>query len=395
MYKTLVVIDKLNLGGVTSSLLNFLMYTSRNQEIDLLVFNNADLGIRVPKGVNILKAPSFMRLFGLSQVDTKNESRVLSFVRAILVLCSKLFGGHNVRRIVFSCFRKLSYDIAISYTHDVSWTSLTTGCNDYVHYGIKAKQKICYVHCDFQLYGGYHPKMIKNYKGFNTIVCVSRGCRNSFLSCFPGLDDRTIVCENFINIDNVKRFSEPCIPYKNCTWRFVTVCRIDEEKGVFRLIDIALKLVNQGYRDFVWRIVGDGPDYEKLKRMVSRNDLVDYVELVGKQDPPYAYIKGATLFVLPSYHEAAPMVFGECRVLKVPVLSTRTTSADELIAERDLGVVCSNETEAIYDSIVKIIEGEIILPEINEIKANTTNDYAELYYNALQKRVLESLENNE
>ena len=45
------------------------------------------------------------------------------------------------------------------------------------------------------------------YSKFDRIVCVSKGCSDSFIKCFPTLINKVIVCENFTNINKVKQLS--------------------------------------------------------------------------------------------------------------------------------------------------------------------------------------------
>lgn len=386
--RQLVVIDKMNLGGVTSSLLNYLSYSSRFHSIDLLVFNNKPLPGRIPSNVNILKAPQILRIFGESQHEIRNVSILLATIRSLLVIISRLFGGHYARKFVFSFVKGFgTYDLAISYTHDVSWKSLTTGCNDFVLRKVEASHKATFVHCDYVNYGGYDKKSAMIYEKFDTIACVSCGCKKSFLTCFPELVEKTVVCENFINIDIVKVESTPIVPFGNKTHKLVTACRIQEEKGVFRIVEVSKRLRDEGFRDFEWRVIGDGPHYEQMLDMINRYKLSDNIKMVGRQDPPYRYMTGATLFVLPSFHEAAPMVFGECRVLKIPVLSTKTTSAEELVSERKLGLVCDNTTEAIYEEIKQVFIGKKMLPILDNNTAESTNVAAEKYYWQLDERI--------
>ena len=386
--RELVVIDKLNMGGVTSSLLNYLEFASRYHQIDLLVFSNVVDTSRLPNSIKLVKSPSLLSLLGFSQKEVKKKSLWWGLLRGLMAVGSKLIGGHYIRRIMFSFLRCIgSYDVAISYTHDVSWKVLTTGCNDFVLQKVKAKHKISFVHCDYKLFGGYDKRGEQIYRKFDTIVCVSKGCKKSFIECFPTLESKTVVCENFIDIENINKFSEPAAPFINKKFKLVTVCRVEEQKGVFRIIDVARRLREDGYGNFVWRIVGDGPDLENIRANVVAFGLEGVIDIVGKQNPPYRYINGATLFVLPSYHEAAPMVFGECRVLGIPVLSTRTTSADELLAKRGVGIVCENNTEAIYESIMKVVSGMIELPVIGENMSAKTNEQAEKDFWLLNDRI--------
>jgi len=45
------------------------------------------------------------------------------------------------------------------------------------------------------------------------------------------------------------------------------------------------------------------------------------------------------------------MVFDEAAALGVPIISTRTLSADELVESRGIGVVCDNSDSGLEDAI--------------------------------------------
>ena len=55
------------------------------------------------------------------------------------------------------------------------------------------------------------------------------------------------------------------------------------------------------------------------------------------------------------------MVFGESAALGIPVLTTRTCSAEELIGARRLGWVTENSEEGLAEGIAKILDGDMIL----------------------------------
>ena len=76
------------------------------------------------------------------------------------------------------------------------------------------------------------------------------------------------------------------------------------------------------------------------------------VFLLGETLNPYPYMKGADYLLHPSIHEAAPMVFDEAKVLGLPILSTDTTSAKEMLAECD--IVCENSVQGLQQALLHI-----------------------------------------
>ena len=163
------------------------------------------------------------------------------------------------------------------------------------------------------------------------------------------------------------------INYSSDAVNFVSVCRLSEEKGLYRTVKALGELYRKGLTSFTWTIVGGGPEYDKLSSLIKDEQLSSKIILVGNKDNPYPYIVNASCFLLPSIHEAAPMVFGEAACLGVPVLSTETCSAVELVQNRKIGIVVSNN----YDGILKGLEQFITNPlYFNKTNPNGLNKYA-------------------
>ena len=361
--KTLIVIDNLNPGGVASSLYNFLNYAHKQMDCDLLVFNEQSIQPdEIPDNVKILPPKRLLHILGKTQSEITAESKSMAFFRLILIALSKFFNGEFARSFLWFFIRKTGhYDLAISYAQDDSWKSLSKGCNDFVIKKVNAPHKAVVIHCDYSNFGGYHARQSGLLGCFDNIICVSHSCRKSFLSCFPSLNDKVIVCENFINIDKIRRLAKNPIDYPLQNINFVSVCRLSVVKGLSRTLEAFKELFREGYSNFTWTIVGDGPEYESLQQEIHASGLSEKITLVGQQINPYQYMANASVFLLPSLHEAAPMVYGENAVLHLPVLTTETCSAVELVKERSIGIVAENSKSGIKNALKDILEEKTVL----------------------------------
>ena len=67
-------------------------------------------------------------------------------------------------------------------------------------------------------------------------------------------------------------------------------------------------------------------------------------------------LKAADMLLIPSFSEAAPMVIGEAASLGTPILTTRTSSAEERVRFSGYGWVCENSQSGICKGIKKILE---------------------------------------
>ena len=105
-----------------------------------------------------------------------------------------------------------------------------------------------------------------------------------------------------------------------------------------------------------------------IKQEIIRNNLENNVILEGQQLNPYRFMKNANYFFLPSFHEAAPMVFNEAITLGIPVLTTKTLSAVELIENNNNGLVCENNSTAIYNMLDYVLSDKVKFDIISKTK---------------------------
>lgn len=376
--RILLVLDNLNIGGIATSFYNFIKEISNyNIECDALIFDNSTIDKnRIPKGINLLATTNNLRLLAKEQCEFWRLSKLQYFKRAFYVILSKLFSGDLSRKLLLKKAKEIGeYDLAIAYCHDLGWHSFTPGCRQYVAEKVVAKKKAVYIHCDYKRFGGMDERQYGDYNYFDYILCVSRGCQNSFISVFPSLEKKTKVLENFTNCDDVLEKAEKPVEYDNDKMIFVSACRLSDEKAFPRTLNAFARLVSEGFSDFEWIIAGDGPLKTEIEEKINKLNLKSHVRLVGKQSNPYKYIKNANAFLLLSYHEAAPMVFGECQTLGVPIITTDTISAKELVEERNIGMVCPNDEDGVYVVLKEILQGHVALTNCTK-GSDSVNDSA-------------------
>ena len=374
--KTLIVIDNLHVGGVATSLYNFLVYATRYFDVDLFVFNEQSVdSARLPDGVNVLKVPKKLKILGMGQSEIKKYSLRYALKRAVYVGLTRLTSGQFARSILFLTVKRLKkYDLAIAYAQDNAWKSLSKGCIDFVVKKVDAKKKMAFIHCDYSNFGGYNKKQEIMLSRLDYINCVSESCKKSFIDKFPTLQSKCIVIENFIDYKQVVELSnEYKTEFANDDY-FVSACRLSSVKGLDRTIGVLGELNKERAINCKWVIVGDGPEKENLEVSIDKCGLKNIVFLVGEKENPYPYIKGARAFLLPSYNEAAPMVYGESAALGVPIVSTDTCSAAELVKDRNIGIVVDNNEAGIKRGLNEIIDGTV---ESNRIGVEEINKIAE------------------
>lgn len=351
MKKILIAIGNLNIGGIQKSLLELLKALSNCPEYEISLFcskrNGAYLD-QIPENVKILPENPYAATTEQPLYECKKQGMKYYFFRLVMSVWSRFFTKAIPAAILCRLVGKIGaeYDIAISYSQPIGDYEFCNLTNEIVLQCVQAKHRITFVHCDFGSYGGNTKRNRGLYKKFDRIAVVSESVGRRFAEIVPEVAQKVKTVYNFCDTQEIQLLAsqDPLVYNKNA---FVTVARLSEEKGILRCIPIFNRLKKDGF-DFEWHIVGGGSLKSAIEEEISRCSLEECIFLEGEQLNPYRHIKNADFFLLPSFHEAAPMVFDEAHTLGVPVLATNTLSAYELVEMRGIGCVCENDDESIY-----------------------------------------------
>ena len=352
--KILIVNNNMHIGGIQKALSNLLKEVSHH-EITLFMFNSeGELMDEIDPRIKVIKGNFFTRILGMSQGEAKAKGIITSLFRGMCVVIAKVTGSGFMYKLL-SAFQKLkeNYDVAISYMQNADEKTFYGGCNEFVLNSVKAKSKISFVHCDFKNYPGNEPYNINLYSKFDKIACVSESVKRRFDEVCPQYQDKTFAVYNVYDFDSIKKMAEEYPVNKEGKTVLFTSARIREEKGILRMIPILERIKKEG-GDFVWYVAGNGPQYEEVSSLAKEKNLSDSVIFLGMLKNPYPYFKNADILLVPSYNEAAPMVYAEALLFSTPVFTTDTTSAYEFIGE-DNGWVIENNDEYIEKELKEII----------------------------------------
>lgn len=132
--------------------------------------------------------------------------------------------------------------------------------------------------------------------------------------------------------------AERAIP--NDAWVLFTLGRLIDIKGFDDLLRAVALLPREiGGRPWVLLIAGTGPLDAELKSLALQLQLERQVRWLGWQDPPDAFYGLADVFICPSRKETLGNVILEAWNHGLPVVSTRTPGATELIEDGRTGLL--------------------------------------------------------
>lgn len=227
-------------------------------------------------------------------------------------------------------------------------------------------KKIAWIHNDISLvFGqGIKSKIKKHldekvYDKYNDLVFVSEDNLDKFNKTYTNLkigEEHKKVIYNYIDKERIIKKSNENIDvaFDKNSINFVTVARLVYQKGIDRLIKVNQKLIEGGYKhDFY--IIGDGPEKEKLEKLIKENNVEETFHLLGQKENPYPYVRQSDYFCLLSRFEGYGMVLEEAKILGKNIIIT-DTAAREAVEGYSNKYVLENTEEGIYNGLLKVLE---------------------------------------
>lgn len=285
-------------GGVTRvlvSLANELVNKGKDVTI-LVLINNKSSFYYLDERVNVISLDTFSH-WGFKYINT-NLNKYFS----------NLPYKNNIKNYVydFGQWQMLNewinknhhnYNVIIS-----SWYKLSAqlSLNKNV-----ANKTLAWEHANFEVGGVLWNKLLrKNYKNLKAVVSLNS---NSF-NHYSDTNKNSLLIPNIIG-DPFESFTEKEILTKENT--LIYVGRLDADKNVNELLDI---LKNVNLKDFIIKIIGDGPSKGLLeKKVVSSEYLCNKVEFLGLKNISEIFkeLRKSKIFLFTSKTECLPTVLIE------------------------------------------------------------------------------------
>ena len=342
MKKILIINNNLDMGGIQKSLINLLKEVHQDYNITLLLFSKSGVLLNdVPVNVKIITPNKCYQMLGLTKSELKRYP-LLFCLKYLFMKYASIFSRRSAMRLLGTFQKKIKgYDVVISYSHLSDYKYFANGCGDFVLDKTIGNRKICFVHCDYLNSGTMSKQNNTQYSEFDKIACCSDSVRKRFLDGSQISSNKVFTVRNFYDLDIVKLANNKPYLYEGESINILTVARLSSEKGIDRAIDA---FCATGRKELKYYIIGTGPQMSALENRIKDYHMEKQVFLLGEQKNPYRYMLNADYLLVPSLHEAAPIVFDEANILGVPIITSNTTSAQE-IAVKHGGTICDSFEE--------------------------------------------------
>lgn len=353
--KLLFVMESLGIGGAEKSLVTLLSQLDYSKyDVDLFLFHQKGEFIDlIPKEVNLLDVPKDFNSFILNPKQsltalTKSKNIKLLIYKIIEVLnlafyrfiLKKEYIGWNFIKKSIQTLEK-EYDVAIGFLEKKSIYFTVDK--------VKAKKKVGWIHTDYR-------KIEFNYKldnyyleQLNTIITVSKPCKDSLIKVFPNLENKTIIISNIVSEKLINKMANEKVRDIKKEENEILVCtvgRLTPAKGYDMAIECCEQLVKKGLK-FKWIVAGDGSERARLENIIKEKGLEDFFILIGSRSNPYPYIKMCDIYVQPSRWEGFGITVAEAKVLNKPIVVSNIPEFKEQIEDNSTGIVYIDNNDMI------------------------------------------------
>lgn len=170
------------------------------------------------------------------------------------------------------------------------------------------------------------------------------------------------------NGTKLKNKPDPIDDQPNDYFKFITVGRLAPWKNIDIIIE-ALSDYKKANQNFIFYIVGSGPEEIKLKKLVNDLDLENFVTFTGqlqKDDLNY-YLQKSDIYIQASSYEGLPHVILEAMSHNLSIISTPIGGTNEVIQDGKNGWVweLENNFKPNKNNLIEIL---------NNLKLNSSDD---------------------
>ena len=386
MKKFFIVHSNMEIGGAETSLLGLLKSIDYDKyKVDLLLLNPVgELMNMIPKQVRILSEYSEYRNLLLPIKEVIKNKNIKIFVGR---LKGKLKANKENKKL--NNTGDLCY-LTKEYSHKYAIESLPNIKGNYdlgisfidphyiLQHKVSAKVKLGWLHTDFNRINVNREEDLRMWDGCDYIVSVSNSCKNAFDNKYPELIDKSIVIENILPLEYVRKQSNAIdvsneISKESNVINICSIGRFSEQKNFDNVPNIAKRIINQGYK-IRWFIIGYGSEEELIKKRIEEEEVTDNVIILGKKDNPYPYLKACDIYVQPSRYEGKAVTVREAQMLNKPVVITKFATSDSQLKDLVDGIIVPMDNDGCAKGIVAVIDDINLRNKL--INGTKENDYS-------------------
>lgn len=386
--KIIFVAQALWIGGIETALVNLINRLDYNKyDVTCLITQNyLDMAERLTKNCRLIvsdrrtlvtftKPYRFKKLYDVLE-EPQGATPFRRFIWRVLNILFKALENHLYSSYIKEQLKRENFDTAIIYSDRVAEIAVKA---------IKA-DKFLMVYHHGAMRKEYHDSY--GYKKSEKVIAVSDNIAKELKAYRKKYADKIIVINNVIDIDSITEKSKEPIEeglfHSDC-FNIVSCGRLSPVKGLHFAVEAVAKLVEEGYTDINWYIVGGGPIEKEIKNQIAAYKMEKHIFMLGMKSNPYPYMGKCDLFIQPSIFEGYSLSIMEAKVLGIPILATHAAAGSQIENGVD-GFLCETNTKSVYENILRLHENK---EELDNCKKSLRN----CNFNDINKQIISDIEN--
>ncbi|MCD9854193.1 glycosyltransferase [Epilithonimonas sp. JDS] len=347
--KILIRIGSLRHGGAEKVLVTFLKNLPKDKyEIDLL--------LNLYSGKYLTDVPDWVNVMYLNRGEMITTNRPKDIPTKIYrVVYQRLLKKYP--KILYK--RKLKNKV-----YDIEFAAIHGFKDEVLNSPLKSSKKLMWIHNDLTQVSGYTPEKIRHFFLYDKVMVISEKIQQTFLDLAKTEAEKNKIVRIYNPLDTNEilgkseagsQKSEDLQPSTSDLQPvFISVGTVFPQKGFDRLLQVHKRLLDEGFQHKVL-IVGDGYDFENVKKLKTALGVDETATMLGFTDNPYPYFKAADFYILSSRYEGYPTVLFEAITLKKNIIATDVSGVTEMLENGKLGLITENSEEGIYDGMKKAL----------------------------------------
>ena len=343
--KILIRIGSLRHGGAEKVLVTFLKNLPKDKyEIDLL--------LNLYSGKYLPEVPEWINVLYLNKGEMITTNRLQDIpVKAFRVIYQR----------VLKTFPSLLYQFILKgKKYDVEFAAIHGFRDEILNSPVKSSKKLIWIHNDLkktELYN-YTDNEIRRFLGFDKIMVISEKIQHDFENLAKTKEEKNKIVRIYNPLDTKEIIAKSEVG----SWKsadeipvFISVGTVFPQKGFDRLLKVHRKLLDEGFNHKI-QILGDGYDFENIKKLQQDLGVAETSTLFGFTDNPYPFINNADFYILSSRYEGFPTVLFEAITLKKKIIATDVSGVREMLDDGMLGLIVDNSEDGIYEGMKKALQ---------------------------------------
>ena len=377
----------MEIGGAEKALLGLLETIDKNKfQVELfLLRHTGELLKYIPKDITLLPEQKEYSMLGIPLKETLQQKKYNIFWGRLKgKVKANRFAKNNHFKDKSAVTDEYSHKYTVDYMPMISEKNYDLAISFlaphyFVSKRVRAKEKIAWIHTDYETVEIDVSSEFRMWSEYDYIASISENVTKSFLKTFPSLQNKIMLFENIMPVKYIRNLADSAsiineIPYDENVV-LLSIGRFCTAKNFDNIPDICKKILEAGIK-VKWYLIGYGADKELIENKINELHMEAHVQILGKKENPYPYIKRCDIYIQPSRYEGKCVSVIEAQMFHKPVIITDYATSKSQLENGVDGVIVPMDNAKCAKEIIQIIRDNEMRKKL--IEATQGRDYANI-----------------